>query len=433
MSLRYRDSSGVESIVSGLTPGGDIEAGAVAQKHATISIPATNSNNIQIISSLFSDGDMPDTDYFIYIECDNSRYSFKIDLKETTGFRIIARNISSEDISTTTSATVTAIKTYTVQHAAQNAEDIANIKSALPSGIGPSNKLVSTSQFNNTINPITDTVADIEDIIPADASITNKLVSQQTLDDTVEQMDIDIDDALDEDSTNPVQNKVVKAAIDTKQNLLEFDTTPTLGSDNPVTSAGIRAAINAIPSNPVDATTNGDMHAVTSNAAYDADRAIASVVNQLMNALKWKYITGTAISPRTANANLYYNANSVAFMIANPAGTYTCNQAYDNGTTVYYYARLASFSNTDVNTAFPGATNIDVGKLLTVGVAETNKADDNAKVSVYLLRASSSTWYLISTGFRSTTSGQKITTTSAIGYYCQYYHKTSYYSFPSNA
>ena len=35
MSLRYRNEDGSESIVSGLTPGGDIEAGAVATRSGT--------------------------------------------------------------------------------------------------------------------------------------------------------------------------------------------------------------------------------------------------------------------------------------------------------------------------------------------------------------------------------------------------------------
>ena len=53
-----------------------------------------------------------------------------------------------------------------------------------------------------------------------------------------------IDSALSATSTNPVQNKVVKAALDSKQNTLTFDSTPTADSSNPVTSKGIKTALD---------------------------------------------------------------------------------------------------------------------------------------------------------------------------------------------
>ena len=53
-----------------------------------------------------------------------------------------------------------------------------------------------------------------------------------------------VDAALDGTSENPVQNKVVKGALDGKQNKLTFDSTPTAGSSNPVTSGGIKTALD---------------------------------------------------------------------------------------------------------------------------------------------------------------------------------------------
>lgn len=44
-------------------------------------------------------------------------------------------------------------------------------------------------------------------------------------------------------STNPVTSGGVKTALDGKQNTLTFDTTPTAGSTNPVTSGGVATAI----------------------------------------------------------------------------------------------------------------------------------------------------------------------------------------------
>lgn len=53
-----------------------------------------------------------------------------------------------------------------------------------------------------------------------------------------------VDNALSSTSENPVQNKVVNAALDAKQNTLTFDTTPTSGSTKPVTSGGIRSYVD---------------------------------------------------------------------------------------------------------------------------------------------------------------------------------------------
>ena len=54
-----------------------------------------------------------------------------------------------------------------------------------------------------------------------------------------------IDAALSGTSTNPVQNKVVKAALDAKQGKLVFDNAPTANSSNPVKSGGIKTALDA--------------------------------------------------------------------------------------------------------------------------------------------------------------------------------------------
>ena len=55
-----------------------------------------------------------------------------------------------------------------------------------------------------------------------------------------------LDTALSTSSTNAVQNKVITAALDAKQNTLTFDTTPTANSTNPVTSGGLKTALDAI-------------------------------------------------------------------------------------------------------------------------------------------------------------------------------------------
>ena len=55
---------------------------------------------------------------------------------------------------------------------------------------------------------------------------------------------ITVDSALSSSSENPVQNKVVKDALDGKQDTLTFDDAPTAGSNNPVKSGGIKTALD---------------------------------------------------------------------------------------------------------------------------------------------------------------------------------------------
>lgn len=55
-----------------------------------------------------------------------------------------------------------------------------------------------------------------------------------------------VDAALDGTSENPVQNKVVKGALDGKQAKLTFDNAPTENSNNPVKSGGVYTAVKNV-------------------------------------------------------------------------------------------------------------------------------------------------------------------------------------------
>ncbi len=169
---------------------------------------------------------------------------------------------------------------------------------------------------------------------------------------------------------------------------------------------------------PVDAVTDGDMRAVTSNATRDA-------IYNLEDALKWNSITGTPISPVTNDIYLYYNAIACNVYLSIPAGEYTCNQLYG---TDYYYVRLASYTMADVKTAFPGAENLAIGKGISVGRFFSNQV--NSFYTCYLVRYNTSTWYLICNKYRSQTSGAKITTNTVEYLYNPHGPRTNYYGFP---
>ncbi len=82
----------------------------------------------------------------------------------------------------------------------------------------------------------------------------------------------EVDSAISGTSENPVQNKIIKGALDGKQNTLTFDNAPTAGSNNPVKSGGIKTALDAkqdtltFDSAPTEDSTNP----VTSGGVYTA-------------------------------------------------------------------------------------------------------------------------------------------------------------------
>ena len=55
---------------------------------------------------------------------------------------------------------------------------------------------------------------------------------------------VTVDDAISGSSTNPVQNKVIKTALDNKQDKLTFDKNPTQNSKKPVESGGVYTALS---------------------------------------------------------------------------------------------------------------------------------------------------------------------------------------------
>lgn len=241
MSLRYRNQDGTEIVVGGLTPGGVIEAGAVSQRSGSFNIPATAASSTSFVDVTFTD-EMPDSEYQVSLDSPATSsgsiksFEFTIYNKTASGFSVAASR--TVDVATTSAIPMnyTAWKTYTVQHAAQNAEDIAEIKQAMPSGAGSGNKLVTSSQLTNTTDPIATDVANLKDLVPVGASISNQLVTASQA---------SVDDALSTTSEHAVQNKVVKAALDSKQDTLTFDNVPTASSNNPVKSSGIKSALDA--------------------------------------------------------------------------------------------------------------------------------------------------------------------------------------------
>ena len=88
MSLRYRDQNGDTTIIAGLTPGGDIEAGAVATRSGTYDLSGTN----WVRQNITFDSPMSDADYEIITEehycAGYTSGQFLIENKTANGFTI---------------------------------------------------------------------------------------------------------------------------------------------------------------------------------------------------------------------------------------------------------------------------------------------------------------------------------------------------------
>ena len=103
----------------------------------------------------------------------------------------------------------------------------------------PSTKSVATALATKPTGTLTTSVA------ASGTAADTKIPTEKAVRDAIDSKTITVDSALNTTSTNAIQNKVVKAALDTKQDTLTFDATPTASSTKPVTSGGIKTALDA--------------------------------------------------------------------------------------------------------------------------------------------------------------------------------------------
>lgn len=93
--------------------------------------------------------------------------------------------------------------------------------------------------------------------------------------------EIIIDSQLSTTSANPVQNKVIATALNLKQNTLTFDSSPTSGSSNPVTSGGVYAALTGKEATSNKVTT---ITSVSTDTQYPSAAAVWTLFNSIINA-----------------------------------------------------------------------------------------------------------------------------------------------------
>jgi hypothetical protein len=316
MSLRYRDSSGNETIVSGLTPGGDIEAGAVDTRTGTYNLSGTN----WVKQNIVFDSPMPDADYEIITEehqCAGfTSGQFLIENKTVNGFTIGIYFTSTTAANNRYTGTWKAVKTYTVQHAAQNAEDITNIKAVIPSTASSTNKLATSNDVSSLATSTDSRLDDLEDLIPTGASVTNQLTSKSYVDTQIatKQDPLTFDNVPTAGSSNPMTSDGIKTALDNKQTVLTFDNIPTAGSGNPVKSNGIKNALDVKQNEQL-----ADPVTVGSNT-YDTVNAALTGIGGMINSGLSLGLTFTSL---TNNANMN-NCTDTTFKIWGSANTATC-------------------------------------------------------------------------------------------------------------
>lgn len=126
-------------------------------------------------------------------------------------------------------------------------------------------------------------IADYYDKSAIDTMIANYYTKTQ-VDNLLQNVEIDVDNELSSISENPVQNKVIKNALDDKQDLIFEGTTAQWNavSDKSKYSLVVITDDADYVGNIVDSVTDGNMSAVTSNAVYDA---LANKQDKLTNPL----------------------------------------------------------------------------------------------------------------------------------------------------
>jgi hypothetical protein len=321
MSLKYRDKNGAEHILAGLTPGGNIEYGAVATRINTVSIPVTAAGESQIISVEFADA-MPDDDYLINYECSTSAFNYRVQNKSETGFTLTCANVSSSATTYAATLKITSYKLYDVADAEVLYSTVQDMEKALPSDASSSNKLATIRDVTSETRSLDRRLDDVEDVIPNDATILNKLATAEDVAEAMANAGLKVTDTI---PASPDDGDVLlyigteegftKGGIyqysATQDEWILISTADVDLSNYETSWTGTKADWEALAiqekakyqivnitddvssQSVTDSVTDGDMRPVTSNAVYDLVNQIATATVTVSNA------TGTLTFKRT--------------------------------------------------------------------------------------------------------------------------------------
>lgn len=197
-----------------------------------------------------------------------------------------------------------------------------------------------------------------------------------------------VDSVLSGTSTNPVQNKVVKEALDGKQSTLTFDDTPTDGSNNPVKSNGIYDALAT--------KADTDMVAADFNAGTSYTAGNYCVQDGKLYKFKANHsgawssadvdevkITGELSALKSGLTGL------LKYKTFTGAATDTSNHLYDTGVPAEQYACLGGVTPYNPNFSIQ-LSNLEITtnghiRYRLYDVANNQVVSDNAAYTVYLV------------------------------------------------
>lgn len=186
MSLKYIDHNGASHDIAGISPGGNIEYGAVATRTGNADFPAITgqSGSIEIT---FSEP-MPDDDYLVELEAVSgyplTSGSITIiplfaNSKTANGFNLLIYNNTGSTIPEGLTIKYTAYKLYDVADAEELYSTVQDMEKAFPSDASSSNKLATIRDVTSETRSLDRRLDDVEDVIPNDATITNKLATAE--------------------------------------------------------------------------------------------------------------------------------------------------------------------------------------------------------------------------------------------------------------
>lgn len=171
-----------------MTPGGNLETGAVAIREGNIELPSlvVGANNYYVSFS----SPMPDDNYEIYIEAiaDFPSSSGSIlfipyhnNEKTANGFTLLVYNNTGGAVAAGLTLYYKVFKLYEVADAEALYSDVTDIKAMIPSNASSSNKLTTANDLRTETRTLDRRLDDVEDVIPTGASISNQLVTESDL------------------------------------------------------------------------------------------------------------------------------------------------------------------------------------------------------------------------------------------------------------
>lgn len=305
MSFRYIDKNGAASIISGLTPGGNLETGAVATREGNIQITVNASSATNGVVTFVDP--MPDADYEIIVQMNSAATSgdpgnllvMPVSVSRTVnGFNIAVWNYLSS--AQTITVHWKAFKLYEVADAEALYSEVTDIKAMIPSDASSTNKFATADDLRSETRSLDRRLDDVEDVIPNNAAISNKLATASDVAAAMANAGLKVVDTF---PINPSHGDVVlyigtdasyskggiyqysanladwvlisTAEVDLSHYRTMFKGTTaqwnTLSSveKNKYELVSLNDDEEATDLNPVDAITNGEMRPVTSNAVYD--------------------------------------------------------------------------------------------------------------------------------------------------------------------